>query len=304
MSKKITDYSNTIIYKIYCKDEYITDIYVGHTTNFIKRKYGHKIACNNEKNDLKIYKIMRENGGWDNWNMIEIAKYNCKDLTEARIKENEHCNQLKATLNSCPPYVDKNNYFCSMCNLHCSAPKKYEKHLQSVKHNNLKVSKEDNITNSLKFSCDAFLYNTSNKKDFITKNRKVYECKKCNYITRNMYDYKKHTYTLKHTSDSEVIAINNFSINCDKISQQHITSPNFFICSNCNKSYKDNSGLWRHKKKCCKNSNDISNKITSELIINVLHQNKELNNLVVEQNKIIIELSKNYQNQVINSNNK
>ena len=117
MPKKIIDYSNTIIYKIYCKDECITDIYVGHTTNFIQRKSTHKAACNNQNNDFKIYKIIRENGGWTNWDMIEIAKYNCKDSTEARIKENEHYNQLKATLNSCPPYVDKKNYFCSKCNL-------------------------------------------------------------------------------------------------------------------------------------------------------------------------------------------
>ena len=35
MPKDIIDYSNTIIYKIYCKNETITDIYVGHTTNFL-----------------------------------------------------------------------------------------------------------------------------------------------------------------------------------------------------------------------------------------------------------------------------
>ena len=39
MPKDVVDYSNTIIYKIYCKNEMVTDIYVGHTTNFTKRKY-------------------------------------------------------------------------------------------------------------------------------------------------------------------------------------------------------------------------------------------------------------------------
>ena len=39
MSKKLPDYSNTIIY---CKDENIKDVYVGHTTDFIGRKYSHK----------------------------------------------------------------------------------------------------------------------------------------------------------------------------------------------------------------------------------------------------------------------
>ena len=42
MPKDTIDYSNTIIYKIYCNDSSVTDIYIGHTTNFIKRKYQHK----------------------------------------------------------------------------------------------------------------------------------------------------------------------------------------------------------------------------------------------------------------------
>jgi hypothetical protein len=42
------------------------------------------------ENKLKIYAIIRANGGWENWDMIEIAKYNCKNATEARIKEQEH----------------------------------------------------------------------------------------------------------------------------------------------------------------------------------------------------------------------
>ncbi len=44
MSKKEIDYSNTIIYKIYSKNPSITDTYIGYTTNFIQRKYSHKIS--------------------------------------------------------------------------------------------------------------------------------------------------------------------------------------------------------------------------------------------------------------------
>ena len=47
MPKKDIDYSKTIIYKIVCNDLNITDVYVGHTTNFIKRKARHKYDCNN-----------------------------------------------------------------------------------------------------------------------------------------------------------------------------------------------------------------------------------------------------------------
>ena len=77
MPKKEVDYSNTIIYKIYCRDDTINDVYIGHTTNFIQRKYAHKTACNNSSNALKIYSTIRLNGGWDKWDIIEIAKYNC-----------------------------------------------------------------------------------------------------------------------------------------------------------------------------------------------------------------------------------
>jgi hypothetical protein len=114
MPKDNINYSDTTIYKIYCKDETITDLYVGYTTNFHVRKYQHKNSCNNSKNNnIKIYKTIRENGGWDNWNMVEIAKYNCKNSTEARIKEQEHYELLKASLNSYSPYIDKQIFFCS-----------------------------------------------------------------------------------------------------------------------------------------------------------------------------------------------
>ena len=49
MPKTEIDYSNTIIYKIVCKDQNIKDIYVGHTTNFVQRKHAHKQNCNNNK---------------------------------------------------------------------------------------------------------------------------------------------------------------------------------------------------------------------------------------------------------------
>jgi len=152
---------------------------------------------------------------------------------------------------------------------------------------------------------------------------KCFECEKCNYITNNKFDYNKHCQTMKHIKE---ITIDDFSIDMGKC------QPKKFVCSNCNKTYKDNSGLWKHKKICKPNSNDelisststqnLSNQITPEFILSileqnkdVLEQNKELTNLVieqnktfVEQNKTIMELAKNGQGNIannnINSNNK
>lgn len=100
MPKLAIDYSNTVIYKIYCLDEKITDIYVGHTTNFMKRKAQHKCKCVNGDTKMRVHKMIVENGGWNNWNMVEIAVYNCANSTEARIKEQEHKKELNPTLNT------------------------------------------------------------------------------------------------------------------------------------------------------------------------------------------------------------
>jgi hypothetical protein len=70
---------------------------------------------------------------------------------------------------------------------------------------------------------------------------------------------------------------------------------NNFNCS-CGKEYKHRQSLFNHKKKCQEENEEINNEIpqiTPELIMSVLQQNKELQQMLVEQNKTIIELSKN-----------
>jgi predicted GIY-YIG superfamily endonuclease len=84
------DYANTIIYKIVCNDLNITECYVGHTTDIVRRKYNHKNCSVNEKSkdyNTKLYKTIREKGGFDNYSMIEIEKYPCKDVQEAKKKK-------------------------------------------------------------------------------------------------------------------------------------------------------------------------------------------------------------------------
>lgn len=103
MPRKAIDYSNTIIYKIVCKDLNIIDIYVGHTTSFKDRKREHKSRC--KTYNFKLYVMIRENGGWDNWDMIEIEKYSCKDKNEARARERYWYEKLSANINMRSPII-------------------------------------------------------------------------------------------------------------------------------------------------------------------------------------------------------
>lgn len=99
MNKKPLDYSKTIIYKIICKDSEVNDCYVGRTTNFNNRKGAHKDSCN-KKTNIKLYNFINNNGGWTNWEMVEIEKCGCKNKEEAHEKEYEWYNKINATLNN------------------------------------------------------------------------------------------------------------------------------------------------------------------------------------------------------------
>jgi hypothetical protein len=114
MPKQFIDYTKTIIYKICCNDLNITDIYIGHTTNFIKRKAHHKSNCNNPNSksyNFKIYNIIRQNGGFENWSMIEIEKFqDCNDINEASAKERYYYELLNAKLNTNCPGRNKTEY--------------------------------------------------------------------------------------------------------------------------------------------------------------------------------------------------
>ena len=107
MPKVPVDYSQTCIYKLVHFDDLNDEnIYVGHTTNMVKRRHKHKqSSCNpnNKEYNQKKYQYIRDNGGWDNWRMILIEKYPCKDSHEAIARERYWVKELKATLNSNEP---------------------------------------------------------------------------------------------------------------------------------------------------------------------------------------------------------
>lgn len=71
-----------------------------------------------------------------------------------------------------------------------------------------------------------------------------YVCIVCDYKTLSKSDFTKHTKTIKHLS------INNQSPNLQQKQTQ------LYTCM-CGKLYNDNSGLWRHKKKCNKIYQDV-----------------------------------------------
>lgn len=88
------------IYKICCKDETVTDCYVGRTSNFNLRINNHKSDCYNTNKhhyNLKLYQFIREHSGFDNWN-FEVLE-TCDKLTIAKELEQKWYEILNPKLN-------------------------------------------------------------------------------------------------------------------------------------------------------------------------------------------------------------
>ena len=113
----------------------------------------------------------------------------------------------------------------------------------------------------------------SNKK--LPKICSKYFCEKCDYRTGKKSSYDDHLLTAKH--NLAMFSNENSAILGSK-----------FMCPNCCKEYKDNSGLWRHKKKCIAEqngqaTNQQSLQITTDVVLQILKQNEDLQKLLVEQ---------------------
>ena len=108
MPKLPIDHSNNIIYKLVKNDDYDNvNIYIGSTTDFIRRKNKHKSCCNcvtNRDHNNKKYQYIRDNGGWEEWNMIEVEKFPCNDGNEARAREEYWRCHFNSQLNSIRAY--------------------------------------------------------------------------------------------------------------------------------------------------------------------------------------------------------
>jgi len=107
-------YENGVIYKLcHCNDLENENIYIGSTTNFRNRKYAHKFNCNNENSEeynIPVYEYIRNNGGWCEWQMIPIEKYQCNGKEELKIRERYYIELFKSKLNKQIPTRSQKEY--------------------------------------------------------------------------------------------------------------------------------------------------------------------------------------------------
>jgi len=110
MSNEIINEKNYSFYMFKCNDPEIINTYVGSTQNFRIRKSSHKHDCNTETRtgyDLQVYKIIRQNGGWSNWKMVQIHEQICKSRTHSKQIEQGFIEKNNADMNTHRAFISE-----------------------------------------------------------------------------------------------------------------------------------------------------------------------------------------------------
>jgi len=109
----MVNYGNGLIYKLCCKDINIKDEYVGSSVDFTERKRCHKNQCNNpngKEYNFYVYKFIRDNGGFENWQMVLVEKFPCESKLQLKQRERHWIETLESKLNSNIPTRTKKEY--------------------------------------------------------------------------------------------------------------------------------------------------------------------------------------------------
>ena len=145
------------------------------------------------------------------------------------------------------------------------------------------------------------------------KTSRNYRCNICNYNTSRKCNYDEHLMTAKHKKHANGNGLDTFG----NENQQNMGSFKY-TCQNCDKEFKNRSGLWKHKKICnldgsTPHVNDLEFDINDkdQLIIMLIKQNAELikeqgniRQMIVEQQNVVLEIAKNGTHNTTNSHNK
>jgi hypothetical protein len=98
----------------------------------------------------------------------------------------------------------------------------------------------------------------------------TFYCETCDYTCYKKYNWDRHILTAKHQ-------------NATKLNKNEAEKEQKILCENCNKEYKDRTGLWRHKKKCVvgySHENNINNLTT--LICDLVKNNTDIHKSLIE----------------------
>ena len=178
-------------------------------------------------------------------------------------------------------------YNCENCDYHTSKTNDWSRHILSAKHKMATARIPEMCQNPPKCA-------------------DKYNCETCDYHTSKIFFWSRHLTSEKHKKNAKPAESENTPVH---------------NCPNCNKSYNNRAGLWKHKQKCKPKESKESkenelrntfqentNEVKMDMIMTLINKNTEIQNFLFEQNKKLmeqnVELSKTIHNTTTtNSNN-
>jgi len=178
-------------------------------------------------------------------------------------------------------------YACLVCDYNTIRKQEYNNHILTPRHK-INILERVVTQNEMK-ECDN------------EKSMKKYTCEPCKYNTVSKKDFEKHELSNKHIKN--LTHSTNVSCSLQDNLIQNICKP-CIMCSECDKSFANNSGLWKHKKKCAPKQKEesiqkeestqkeepkedidapLTNSFMREMFMEMVKSNKELHNIVIEQ---------------------
>jgi len=185
------DYNKGCIYMIKHNQDFNNEnVYIGSCCNFTRRKCGHKTVCNNPnyKNyNLKLYQIIRDNGGWDEWIMLKLHDFPCNEKYELNLEQRRVIDLYKSKINIIVPTRTIKEW-------HEDNKDKINEYYKKYRDENKEKIKKYRDENKEKIKENAKKYYEENKEKISEK----ITCE-CGSIVRKS-DIAKHQKTLKHIS--------------------------------------------------------------------------------------------------------
>ena len=166
------EFNNCSIYKLFCKNAKIQPFYIGATKNLITRKAQHYYSLQNPlKDSIYLYQFIKDYGGMDNFEFVELENIKCNSRKELNIIERKYIDFYKPQLNKVVP---------------CRTRKEYNKaNKEQIRNSNnkcnLKNREKNNAKKRQKYNENKEYYQLKQKEYYESNRKKVIEYRRTSY---------------------------------------------------------------------------------------------------------------------------
>ena len=137
-----------VVYKITCNSPEIDHLYIGSSRNLKLRTRKHKYDSKDERCTSKVYTVIRDHGGLENWTIEVMESGTCETEFEIKGREKAWYDDLLPNLNTYRPQASKEER-------RLVKKQYYKKNLDKLKKYQSQYHEKNKQYRSQKVQCDT-----------------------------------------------------------------------------------------------------------------------------------------------------